>query len=83
VKPSIWTEADHGGVELWRIDGDAVDGTLVKRIHPSGDLRHAYVWDIPDGHTTYMTIGRDTCGHAELWRTDGTRSGTFHPLTTR
>lgn len=77
--PYLYFTADDGvnGVELWKTDGTASGTSMVKNIGPGSaganpdDFADGYV---SIGGTTFFTA--DTSTGRELWKTDGTSSGT-------
>ncbi len=81
VGNTLFFSADdgHAGRELWRSDGSTVGTTLVKDIYP-GALRNTPHGSLP---SDLLAVGgalifwaNDGSSGPELWRSDGTGSGT-------
>ena len=76
------------GVELWKTDGTTSGTSMVKDINVGSN---GYEWSSPQYHhsigDTLFFIADDGIHGAELWRTNGTSSGTmlvedYNPSTT-
>ncbi len=73
----FFTEEGEDGDELWRSDGTKAGTVLVKRFESlsSGDYDYDGGGMTAVGNTLFFTADDGTHG-LELWRSDGTRSGT-------
>ena len=73
-----FTATDGTGIELWKSDGTTSGTVMVKDINTSsisGNGNSVPTWLTVIGNTLYFSANDGTNG-AELWKTDGTTSGT-------
>ena len=71
-------DSSHGG-ELWRSDGTIAGTRMVKDIRPGPGGSYSdssYPNELTDVHGTLFFAANDGAHRRELWRSDGTRSGT-------
>ena len=81
VGSTLFFVADDGatGRELWRTDGSVAETMLVKDIFPgapAGDVNSSYPIDLTDVNGTLFFAADDGVSGHELWRSDGTATGT-------
>jgi ELWxxDGT repeat protein len=64
------------GEELWKSDGAAAGTVLVKDLVPGGEDDSSFPSAFTAGPAGVFFVARGAAGETELWRTDGTGTGT-------
>ena len=77
----FFADDGHSGAELWRSDGTAAGTRLVKNINPAGGAFGSNSFgslasETAEVHGTLFFTADDGSSGAELWRSDGSESGT-------